>query len=118
MKEGITTQLGLTGFGKETQAQLEEKQKAEEREKRVRVIPAGTVVYQAGLPDKIYIVDQSFYVIKKKKPQIDRGIETVTIMSDEVHVTCEVDKQFGDGKSVWNRGMQIQVDVKRLIKKK
>jgi hypothetical protein len=113
-----TKQLGLKGFGHETPAQLETKQKEEKREKRTVGIPINTIVYEAGLPDKIYVVTEFFDVLRAKKTTSARGLETVTVESSEAHVRSEQDLQWGDGKSIWSKGKVIVVPLNRMITKK
>lgn len=117
MKEGNLQQLGLEGFGKETDSQLEAKRKAEEREQRIRVVPEHTIIYKPGL-DKMYRVKGSFYVIKMKEPEIIKGVERVVVYSEDAIAVCEADKEWGMGDQLFPRGTLIEVPVNRLIKKK
>lgn len=115
MKERLT-QLGLAGFGKETEAQLEKNTAgiagaAEVEKLPLFVVSQNTSVFRSLNPDLGMTALKAFYVTKKEGAKIKSGLIKVRVEQDGVEV-------YRDGQRfVLNKGEILEVPIKRLIKK-
>lgn len=106
MKERLT-QLGLVGFGKETDSQLS----TQEVEPATFVIPQNTTIFRSINSDLGLTCLSSFYVTKREGAKVVKGIIKVTLVEDGVEV-------YRDGKRYsLAKGEVIEVPIKRLVKK-
>lgn len=95
-----TIQLGLVGFGKETESQLGRVEEElvpvvetvvdKEKMKR-RVVPKGTVIYKDGQPNNPFIVSEPFYVLLPEEKKTNM-VEKVRI--DEARVKIYKDGEY------------------------
>ena len=137
-------QLGLIGFGKETdeqlsklneQAQLKEKveedipeltlsKEDKEKSDRRRVVPVGTIVYRVDQPDKPFSVPQSesFYVLlskNKSRATVKRVMidsPQVKLYRDGQYYTWVNDPSLADDQREYVP--VIEVHSRRLVKPK
>lgn len=115
MKEKLI-QLGLMGFGKETDRQLKNEMSvgaaAHEAERQpIFLIPQNTTVFRRSNPDLGMTVLSAFYVSKKDGAKVSGGLIRVCVEQEGIEV-------YRDGqRSVLNKGEILEVPIKRLVKK-